>query len=222
MNAQLVCLIVYILQVFLLSPCLHVFLFVGVKGVAKAASSLWLVGTSVMHAARGDISFLFHPCCAHRSAKFPSLIAKLSGTGQMFTHFTFLSAAHRRANREPQTPGLFHARFTARPSVEYWHSLRWSGVLTSHCQAAGEREEEGLQMAAELEDVQEREDELTLSAACRWSSTAPASAHRWGCRRWSTTGTPPWTASRRLKGDKPTTPYEITPCFLSEFARYSI
>lgn len=64
----------------------------------------------------------------------------------------------------------------------------------------GAGEQEGLQL--ELEDIQ-REDELTLFAACRWSNRAPASARQWGYHRWSTTGTPPRTASRHLKGDKP-------------------
>lgn len=58
----------------------------------------------------------------------------------------------------------------------------------------------GLQMAAELEDIQ-KEDQLTLSAACRWSNTAPASAHQWGCHRWNMTGTPPSSASHHLKGE---------------------
>lgn len=42
--------------------------------------------------------------------------------------------------------------------------------------------------------------QLTLSAACRWSDTAPASAALWGFRRWSRTGTPPARASRHLRG----------------------
>lgn len=43
--------------------------------------------------------------------------------------------------------------------------------------------------------------ELTWCAACRWSNTALASAPLSGCHRWSTTGTRPRTASRRLWGE---------------------
>lgn len=59
------------------------------------------------------------------------------------------------------------------------------------------RQQVVLQMAAELQDVH-GEDELTLFAACRWSNTAPASAHQSGYRQRSTTGTPPRKASRHL------------------------
>lgn len=113
---------------------------------------------------------------------------------QMFTYFKIsfvLISVQTECCKLELDPGSLWNIDMIFIEVRCWH--------LSARQAGGEQE--GLQMAVELDDVQ-KEDELTLSAACRWSNTAPASARQWGYHQWSTTGTPPRTASHRLKEEK--------------------
>lgn len=124
------------------------------------------------------------------------LFVPLSVARQIFAHLKMPFILDSVCTQSQTNSGTLEQKLKL--STGYWHSLHWSEVLTSPLRDG--RRAGGAADGSRLEVFQEK-DELTLSAACRWSNTAPASARQWGYHQWSTTGTPPRTVSRRLRAE---------------------
>lgn len=120
-------------------------------------------------------------------------LSSLTGAARRKQLFWFLSSTNTNCLRKTSA-FKWLKYFTAMHKQRFPHTQHFCGGTIAQPDAAS---------SLCSTDWDKESDGLTLSAACQWSNKAPASARRWGCHRWSRTGTPPGTASRHLKQNKP-------------------